>query len=212
MSEYLITHYFIGFDLGRDRDYSAIAVMSLRRENSAPFDQARLLQPTRLVLELGALQRIPLGTEYLEVVQRLRRVVTRLKSAAGWAAPAVQIYVVIDSAGPGQVAIELIRNHHLGIHLVTTLLSAGHEVGRSQSGKVTIPRRDLITNLRFLLETRMIRVHPRLAHIRVLEGEIAAVRPEGGQYHHDDLAIAAGLAAWQAAKVHPELLKGERAA
>ena len=45
-----------------------------------------------------------------------------------------------------------------------------------------------------------------------LEKEFAAVRPEGGQSAHDDLAIATGIAAWHATRVFPHLMKGIRAA
>jgi hypothetical protein len=45
-----------------------------------------------------------------------------------------------------------------------------------------------------------------------LEREIAAVRPHGGQYPHDDLAIAASLAAWYATRVRRDLIRPNRAA
>jgi len=212
MSNYPVTHYFVGFDLGRDRDHSAIAVLALRREDHGPFDHARVVQPTRLVLQLGALQRIPLGTEYLDVIRTLRDVVQALKTSARWGMPQPRIYIVIDSAGPGQVAIELIRAQNLGVDLVTTLLTGGHETGFSQSGKLTIPRRDIVTNLRYLLEVQLLRVHSGLTHCKAFEAEVAAVRPEGGQSAHDDLVIAAGLAAWHAARVHPDLVRAQRVA
>ncbi|MFN0105510.1 MAG: hypothetical protein ACKV2U_25910 [Bryobacteraceae bacterium] len=186
--------YFVGVDLGRDRDHSAIAVMALRSDH------------TGLALRLGALQRVPLGTGYIEVIQRLLHVVATLGCMAG------RIHVVVDSAGPGQVVVELIREKRLDIRLVAALLSGGRETGRSPSGAVTVPRRELMTNLRRLLESRAIRIPRNLAHIRELEVEIAAVRPEGGQYAHDDLVVAVGLAAWQAVRAYPRLLEVDLAA
>ena len=72
-----IREYFIGLDLARARDYSAFAVIALTEENHGPFDRVTYSQPTRPVLYLGSLKRVPLGTEYLEVVKKLRRLVDR---------------------------------------------------------------------------------------------------------------------------------------
>jgi hypothetical protein len=212
MSNYPITDYVIGVDLGRDRDHSAFAVLAIREVESGSFDHARLCRPLRRLLQLGALQRIPLGTEYLEVIRQLRQIITRLQTNAGWGAAKVHVHVVIDSAGPGQIAIELIRAQRLDINFVPALLTAGHEIGYSQSGKVTVPRRELITHLRYLLEVQSLRVHSALAHGRHLEDEVAAVRPHGGQYEHDDLVIAAGLAAWHATRVYPDIIRSRQAA
>lgn len=202
-----ITHYFLGFDLGKDRDYSAIAVMAYSQVPDGPFDFARYTQPTRPVLDLVSLVRIPLGTEYVEVMNRFRAIATRILAATPWGVRPPELYVVIDSAGPGQIAVELIRRQQLNIRLVPALLTGGSEANLLKSGKVTIPRRDVLANTRYLLESGALRVAAGLKLGRLLEGEFAAVRPEGGQSAHDDLAIAAGLAAWQATRVHPQLLR-----
>ncbi|MFN0106666.1 MAG: hypothetical protein ACKV2U_31800 [Bryobacteraceae bacterium] len=202
-----ITHYFLGFDLGKDRDYSAIAVMAYSQTKDGGFDPVRLGQPMRPVLDLVTLIRIPLGTEYLDVLKRLRALVTRILASAGWGYAPPKVYLVVDSAGPGQIAVELIRRHQLNIHLVPTLLSGGTESNYLKSGKITIPRRDLLSNTRYLLESETLRIASGLKFGDALEKELAAARPEGGQSAHDDLAIAAGLAAWHATRVHPALLR-----
>ena len=212
MAKYPITHYFLAADLGLERDHSAFATLALRREDSGGFDHAQLVQPTRPILELGGLRRIPLGTEYLQIVKSLRQTVTKLQSAAGWGAPKVRVHVIIDAAGPGQVAVELIRAQKLDITFTPALLTAGADSGYSQSGKLTIPRRELITNLRYLLVVELLRVHPALVHKKALEAEIAAVRFDGRQSAHDDLVIATALAAYQARRVFPELIRPARAA
>jgi len=212
MAKYPITHYFVAADFGRDRDHSAFATLALRREDAGPFDHAKLVQPTRPILELGGLHRIPLGTEYLEVVKRLRQIITRRQTAAGWGAPPVRVYVVVDAAGPGQVAIELIRAQKLNIWFTPVIMTAAGECGYSASGKLTVPRRELITNLRYLLEVEMLRVHPKLSHKAAFEAEIAAVRFDGRQSAHDDLVIATGLAAFQARRIIPDLICPSRTA
>lgn len=212
MSPYPILYYIIGLDLGRDRDHSAIAVMAIRREDAGPFNRATHSQPTRPYLSLGALQRIPLGTEYTEVVTILRQIVSRLHSAADPYARPVRIIIVMDAAGPGQVVMELLRAARMDVQVVPTVLSSGFEPGHTPTGKVTIPRRQLVSHLRYVLETETLRVNEGLFHLGDLEEEIAALRPEGSQTEHDDLAIALGLAVWHAAKVFPDLLQIDRAA
>ena len=133
-----------------DRDHSAFATLALRREDYGGFDRANIVQPTRPILESGALRRI---------------------TAAGWRAPKVRVRVIIDASGPGQVAIELIRAQKLDITFTPALLTAVCDSGHSQSGKLTIPRRELISNLRYLLEVELLRVHPDLTHKKALEAE-----------------------------------------
>jgi hypothetical protein len=207
-----ITHYFLGFDLGKDRDYSAIAIIAYRQVDDGPFDRVRYCQPTRPVLDLVSLIRIPLGTEYLDVMSRLRGIVTKILASATWGCAPPCVYVVIDSAGPGQIAVELIRRQQLEIQLVPTLLSGGTESHYLKSGKITIPRRDLLSNTRYMLESESLRIAAGLKCSDALEKEFAAVRPEGGQSAHDDLVIATGLAAWHAARVFPHLMKRRPAA
>lgn len=206
-----IREYFIGLDLARARDYSAFAVIALTEENHGPFDRVTYSQPTRPVLYLGSLKRVPLGTEYLEVVKKLRRLVDRLRAQYGYGQPVPRISVVLDSAGPGHVVLELIRAEKMGINIVPVLMTAGHGVGHS-SGRTTVPRRDLVGNIRYMMETELLRINKALAHGHLLEREIAALRPHGGQSPHDDLAVAASLAAWYATRVRRDLLRPSRAA
>ncbi len=210
--QYPITHYIVAADFGLDRDHSAFATIALRREDHGTFDHAQLVQPTRLILQLGSLRRIPLGTQYLEVAKQLRQTVRRLQGAAGWGAPEVKVHVIVDAAGPGQVVLELLRAQRLGINLVPALLTAGSESGYLPSGKLTVPRRELITHLRYLLEVELLRVNPKMTHKAALETEIASVRFDGRQAAHDDLVIATGLAAYQAWRIFPELLRPARVA
>ncbi len=206
-----ILDYFIGLDLARARDYSAVAVVGLCTENHGGFDRVRYCQPTRPVLYLGSLRRIPLGTEYLKVVNKITRLVEQLRAQYGYGQPVPRIHIVLDSAGPGHVVLELLRAEKLGVNIVPILMTAGNDVGHS-SGRTTVPRKDLVSNIRYLLETELLRINGKLAHAHILEREIASVRPRGGQYPHDDLAIAASLATWYATRVRRDLIRPTRAA
>lgn len=79
MPPFPITHYFIGFDLGRDRDHAA------------------LRHPTRLVLELGALQRIPRR----ELITNLRYLISLAKTKPASSPPPPCSIRVVTSAAAG---------------------------------------------------------------------------------------------------------------
>lgn len=206
------THYFIGLDLGKDRDHSAVAALAYRIVNDGPFDHAAFSQPVRPILELVQLRRIPIGTEYLEVIGRLRRLVAKVLASAPWGFGQPTVYLVVDSAGPGQIAVEIIRRHRLNIRLIPTLLSGGIASNYLRSGTITVPRRALLSNARYLFESDTLRVSANLKYGPALETEFADVRPDGGQSAHDDLAVATGLAAWHAVRVFPHIRNGRRAA
>ena len=78
---------------------------------------------------------------------------------------------------------------------VIIALSGGTESNYLKSGEITSPRRDLLSVTRYLLESATLRVAGGLKFGDSLATELAAVRPEGGQSAHDDLAIATGPAA-----------------
>jgi hypothetical protein len=204
---FVITDYFIGLDLGRDRDYSAVVILALRQEEHGSYDHQRLVQPTRRILEVIGLKRIARGTEYVKVVGYVRRLISRLHARAGWGAAPVRVHLIMDSAGPGQVALELVRAQRMDINFIPAILTAGHEHGRSPSGKTTVPRREIIATLRYLLEVELFRLHREHPHAEILRKEVAAVRPDGGQYAHDDLVIAAALAVWYATRAYPDIIR-----
>jgi hypothetical protein len=67
------SQFFIGVDLGQAEDFTAIAVVE-RAEVEGAWDAARYTHEKRAELRLRHLERVPLGTAYPEVVERVRRV------------------------------------------------------------------------------------------------------------------------------------------
>ncbi len=205
MQRYPVTHYILGLDLGRDQDRSAIAGMALRPVADGPFDLANYRQPTRPRLELNLLQRLPFRMPFLDVARHVEGLVERLNQRPDWGPRGPNVYLVLDAAGPGQVVREIITRRPFPATVVPTVITSALDPGRTESGAHTVPRRLLISNFRLLLETRVIRIHPGLTFGPVLENEVAAVRPRGGQSAHDDLVIAATLTGWQATRIDPTL-------
>ena len=67
---------FLGLDLGQRVDYTAMALVTPVVEADGPVDYLRWMQPTVERLRVVRLERLPLGTRYREVVQRVREVTT----------------------------------------------------------------------------------------------------------------------------------------
>jgi hypothetical protein len=201
-----VTDYFIGVDLGQRRDHSAIAVLALHRESSGTRDPVTWNWHVRTILTLGHLERLPLGTPYLKIPGLIRDLVQKLKGRHPLPTPP-RIHVVIDAAGPGAPLVELIRQNHIGATLYPVLITGGERSLRQQGGWYTVPRRELISLVRILLENRALRLASRLYWTRHLEEELVSIRFDGRQTAHDDLVIAVALAAWRARSAHHDLTR-----
>ena len=86
--------YFVGLDLGQSRDFTALAVLE-RAELTGEFDPAMFAWRKEVALRLRYLERVPLGTPYPEIVERVRRT-TRSPELAG------RCHVAADATGVGR--------------------------------------------------------------------------------------------------------------
>jgi hypothetical protein len=83
--------YFVGADFGQSRDFTAIAVLE-RAELVGDFDYEVRAHEKTVALRLRYLERIPLGTPYPEVVERVVQV-TRNSKLAG------RCHLAVDGTG-----------------------------------------------------------------------------------------------------------------
>ena len=67
-----MTEYYLGLDLGQSRDHTAIAVLE-RAERRGAFDPVMYAYRKVVTLDVRYLERVPLGTPYTEVVNRIVR-------------------------------------------------------------------------------------------------------------------------------------------
>ena len=93
--------FFLGLDLGQTCDFSTIAVLE-RAELMGNWDPVIFAWEKRILLRLRHLERIPLGTPYPDVVQRVKNV-TRQVATGGLCDLAV------DGTGVGRPVIDLLR-------------------------------------------------------------------------------------------------------
>jgi len=197
--------WFLGADLGQSRDPTALAVLE-RAELKGEFDPAMFAWRKEVELRLRYLERVPLGTPYPEIVERVRRL-TRAPELAG------RCHVAVDATGVGRPVVDMLRNAGLGATMLPAIITGGAAESLN-NGYYSVPKRDLITGLQVLLQRGGLRIAAGLKHGPDLVTELTGMRVRVGgegreQYGawregtHDDLVFAVALAYWAARKTYP---------
>ena len=73
--------FIIGVDLGQARDYTAICILERFEELTGEAANGRWL--TQVRYEMPHLERPPLGTSYPDIIERLKELIARRRSAKG---------------------------------------------------------------------------------------------------------------------------------
>jgi hypothetical protein len=201
-----VNWYFVGADFGQSRDYTAIAVLE-RAEVRGSFDYAVRAYRKDVSLRLRYLERIPLGTTYPEVVDRVVQV-TQSKHLAG------RCHLAVDGTGVGRPVVDLLRREGPDAILMPVTITNGQTESKDQ-GFYRVPKRDLIIGLQVLLQRGELQIAAGLPFARKLLEELVAVEvrvsPAGNEQYaawregtHDDLVFAVALAYWSAQKAYPD--------
>jgi hypothetical protein len=172
--------YFLGLDLGQKRDYSALVVVE-RVDRGVAFQARREFD--RVLVRYA--ERMPLGTSYTTVVERVREIV-RSGPMRGDCA------LVVDATGVGAPVVDMLREANLGCDLTAVTITGGERAGAG-----SVPRRDLIAGVQVLLEKGQLKIG-RLREAERLAREMAEMKVSGGGSEHDDLVMALALACWRA--------------
>ena len=210
--------YYIGLDLGQARDFSAIAIIeepvrhggawvspasfASRRE----YDYARELvreegRPAKPPLFVRHLERFELGTPYTAVVERVRGF-SRTPPLSD--KPTV---LLVDKTGVGAAVLDAFS--HTGINPTAITIHGGSAVSRDpQRPGFRVPKRDLVTVVQILLQTRRLRVAEGLPEAETLRRELLNFRMKidprtahdsyehWREGDHDDLVLAVAMACW----------------
>jgi hypothetical protein len=210
--------FFVGVDLGQRRDHTAIVAV----ERVGPVSAVSSRTPE---IHVRFAERVPLGTPYPRVVERVREVVQGLGSAARassmWGM-AAKCTVVVDATGVGAPVVDLMRGAGLGsmrpgmpampCEVVAVTISGGERERslRSNGGRAwSVPKRDLIGGVQTLLERGELKIAAKLREREALRRELLDVETRenasgrmrigaDGAGEHDDLVIALALACWRA--------------
>ena len=184
--------FYVGLDLGQSRDYTALCVAEkVPPEGSDDYElHVRHLERFRDVL-------------YPDVAERVSRLmdVPPLRDNAA---------LTIDATGVGAAVVDMLRRAGLTFDAVT--ITGGDTESQSGYDSYRVPKRDLVGNLQVLLQSGRLKIARSLEHAETLRAELLNFRVKINvatahdsyeawrEGDHDDLVLAAALAAWKAQK------------
>ena len=186
--------YYLGLDLGQQQDHTAIAIAERLEVESGAAERPAAQYHCR------HLERLPLGTPYPQVVERLRTLVARppLRGA---------VRLAVDATGVGLPVVDMLKAADLGgAPLYPVLITAGAHVTH-EHGVYRVPKQTLVAGLQVLLQSGRFKVAPALPEAATLTRELLGFKVRiTAQAHetfeawregvHDDLVLAATLAVW----------------
>jgi hypothetical protein len=199
---------YAGLDLGQKHDPSAIALVEREDERRLGLGSSVLKS-----LRVRHLERVPLGTPYALVVERVSALLCQPQFRH-------TKQLVVDATGVGGPVVELLRSAGLPCVVASVTITGGEsEHGRGEEWHV--PKRDLLTGLVVLLERKQLRIPRGLKETATLVRELMDIdvrQRAGGRMQmgaegagkHDDLVMALALACWKGRKTEAPFGYGTR--
>jgi hypothetical protein len=197
-----MSRFYVGLDLGQRRDHSAVALVE-KLERVRPWGP-----PDFEAFLVRHLERMPLGTTYPQVVER----VCAMVGMVGRSGPCE---LVVDATGVGAPVVDMLRREGPACDISSVTITGGEKesvVPGRGGGHYNVPKRDLIASVQLALEKGELRISGLLRYADTLVEELVDVRKtarEGGRDRvgaerageHDDLVIALALACWKGRRV-----------
>ena len=183
--------YFLGLDLGQKRDYSALVIVE-RVDRRLAFQTPRFETAQFEKIDVRYIERMPLGTPYPAIVERVREIVQ-------WRELYGRCALVVDATGVGAPVVDMLRAARPGCELVAVTITGARRESSAATGKPgSVPKRDLMAGVEVLLEKGQLRIGRRLRESARLGRELLSMRTGKDSGEHDDLVIALSLACWRA--------------
>jgi len=206
--------WYLGLDLGQRQDHSALAVLHLlwiplgRCAETYEY----LFAPQ---LTVRSIERYPLNTSYEDIPRivgmRANQIGERHRTTHPHTAASIQL--IIDAGGPGGPMVDHLRHiapDNLAIRPV--IITAGSGETQLIGGFSGIPRRALVTRLVQLVAGGCLVCPGALPNVTAWMTELLNLSGCGTKSDktgdHDDLTMAAALAAWAAVRDAHELAPG----
>ncbi len=214
---------WLACDIGKVRDPAALLVLQrVRTFTPGPFDPVSLASGAWSVsYGVRFLERLPLGTSYPAVVDRLAAVCDSLAAQAPVVGPLIE--VVVDVTGVGRPVFDMVLARRLKARgIVGVHYTAGQVVraAADDSRIYNVPKRDLVARAVLLFQNEELQISEKLADAPVLVNELvnfqesltragnATYGNDGKHATNDDLVNALALAAWRAQHAVPRPLEG----
>src|SRR5262249_17008400 len=144
------------------------------------------------------LERFELGTPYPAIADRIVELFAE--------PPLAGATLVVDQTGVGRAVVDMIRQARPKATLRPITITAGHDVVADGAGW-HVPKKELVSVLQVLLQSRRLQVARRLPMAGVLTKELETFRVKitasahetfeaWREREHDDLVLSVALAAW----------------
>jgi hypothetical protein len=195
--------FWFGVDLGKSKNYTAMAVLERRWRMATPEEflaSSGLGYHGEWEYRVIHLDRVALGTPYVDVAEWIKEV--ELKYVEGMPEPTL----VIDGTGVGSPVVDYLRMRRLKANIVNAVITGGQGPGhRTEAKAVYVPRAEVMNSLKMAVERRRFKVdrvacsRRKREMLEVLERELIGLQassPGGGKKEDDDLAFALALAVW----------------
>jgi hypothetical protein len=217
--------YMVGLDLGQAGDFTALSVLE-RTRPADPFDSpAEALYVGQLWsgIELAPvaapgrkrernyavrhLERFPLGTSYPAICARVVELFAE--------PPLKDQTLIVDETGVGRAVVDMIRRARPRASIRPITITAGHAVQPEGAGW-HVPKKELVSVLQVLLQSRRLQVARSLPLSSVLVKELENFRVKitpaahetfeaWRQRDHDDMVLSVALAAWVGEQARKQL-------
>jgi hypothetical protein len=190
--------YLIGVDLGQAADYTAVAIAERTRVPTS--EVSRMGRPKKEAhYAVRHLHRFRLGTAYPAIVDQLAEL-------AAHPALEPEPILIVDTTGVGAPVFDLLHQRAQASPVFGITITGGDQSTRDGT-HYRVPKRDLVSTLNVLLQTKRIRFAGAMPEARILRQELQQFRVritatahdtygvwrEGA---HDDLVLAVAMACW----------------
>ncbi len=198
--------YYLGLDLGQQKDYTALAIVEdvapapVRMDSSTKPFRVWAVPPGAVhALHVRHLERFPLGTKYPTIVERVGQRLHALPADA-------EVDLLVDATGVGRPVVDMFVK--AGMH-PTAITITGGTTPSSEHSDWRVPKRDLVSTLQVVLQTERLKVAKGLPDATILVQELLnfqvkitdAANDTYGAWRegtHDDLVLAVALTVWRA--------------
>ena len=212
---------YVGVDLGQQRDYTAISVTekvllptgTYHREPYYDWDTQRTrwhsVENGKPEYRVRHLERPPLGTSYVKVVERILELLTSLEDE--------ELVLAVDTTGVGQPVADMLKRHlkkwlesNRRVRLTTgwITITGGDSVTKAEGGGLRVPKRDLASAPLVLMQNGQLKIAQEMPLAETLRKELLnfKVKINISTAHdsyeawregdHDDLVLSVALACW----------------
>ena len=198
MSDY--PKYCLALDVGSERDHSVLTLLSRNVNVTMTPNGEETHLPS---YDLPFLERFPLRTPYEVILNRTKEVMHNpLLSTKG-------CVLLIDATGVGNPVVQMFQE----LGPIAVVISSGHVVNALANGGYSVPKRDLVTSLQAVMQSRRLRIASGLKDIEKLKKEILGfkMKPPTRTGHiqfeaesettHDDIVMSLAMGIWYLEKL-----------